>query len=246
MTTVKNKILHIVENNNIRMIPRWKFVLYSSFGIIGLIFSFLLLLFIVSLILFILSRYGFMYLPLFGFGAALHVLTGVPLILGVVGLVLVVFIEILSRHYAFSFRKPLITTLGCIIILSLSIGFIVSLTPLHRTMHAYARAHHIDRFGDMYKRPPLRKDDARAILRGEVISTTTDSLTLSLFNNESRVVYATATGQSFSSLHTGDDVVIFGVMSNGRFDVMRVRSSPHMPFEERERMKFHDMNDSRE
>jgi hypothetical protein len=243
MTTIKNKILHIVEHKNIRMIPKWKFLLYSSLGIVGLIFSFLLLLFIVSLILFVLARYGFMYLPLFGFGATLHVLTGVPFVLGVIGLVLVAIIKLLLRHYAFFFRKPLITTLLVIVVSALGIGFIISLTPLHRIMRTYARDHHIDKFRDMYEHSPFGEgDDTRAILRGEVISTTTDSVTISLFNNTLRTVYATTTGDPLPLLHQGDDIVVFGVMSNGRFDVMRVRSAPHLPFEEeweQKDMRFH-------
>lgn len=234
MKTIKNKILTIVESKNIQMIPRWKFVLYSILGITGFIFSFLVLLFISSLILFVLSKYGFMYLPFFGFNAALHVLTGIPLILGVFGLILVVVVELLSRQFLFSFRTPLMTMLLLIIIIALGIGFMVSLTPLHTLMKGYARTHHIDGFMDMYGHPSLdRVGQGVAILRGEIIATSSNSLTLSLFNDEESIVYATTSGMSFDSLQIGEDVVVFGVITNGKFEVMQIRKSPQLPFEER-------------
>ena len=58
MTNLKTKILDTVEKNNIRMIPKWKFVLFSVLGVIGIVFVFLLAVFSFSLVLFVLSKYG--------------------------------------------------------------------------------------------------------------------------------------------------------------------------------------------
>lgn len=233
MNTIKNKILHIVENKKIQMIPKWKFILYSSLGISGLIFSFLALLFVISLILFLLSKYGFLYLPFFGFGAILHVLTGVPVILICSGIILAFITEVLSRKYTFSFRKPLLISLLVITLPALCIGFLLSISPFHSMMRGYMRNHHSG-LRTIYERPSFNEHvDGRIVLRGDVLATTTSSITLSLFNDAIRTVYATTTGDPLPSFSLGDDIVIFGIENNGRIDVMKVRKSPHMPFEER-------------
>ena len=244
MNTLKDTILNIVEHKKIQMIPRWKFILYSSFGIIGFLFSFLSLLFVVSLILFLLLKYGFMYLPFFGVGAILHILTGVPAVLGILGIILAVLTEILGRQYAFSFRKPLLTTLLWIILSALVIGFLVSISPFHNAMRSFAKSHHIDGFRDIYERPTFNEGlDGRVVIRGEVLATTTTSVTLSLFNNVERTVYATTTGDTFPNLVIGDDIVVFGILTNNKIEVMKIRISPEMPFENRrnEGMKNHMM-----
>lgn len=234
MKNIKNKILDIVENKNLEMIPRWKFFLLTSLAVFGLIFSFLLLLFVISLILFILLKYGFMYLPLFGFGAISHMVTGIPVILAASGLLLVVIVELLSKHFAFSFKKPVMTTLLLIIVSAFVIGFAITLTPFHRVMHGYVRNNHMDGFTRMYERTSSEGGrQGMAVLRGEVVSTTTDTLTLSLFGDALSMVYATSAGEQFTSLGIGDDIVVFGIMSNGRFEVLQIREAPLLPFEKR-------------
>ena len=239
MTTIKNTILTIVDSKKIQMIPKWKFVVYSLLGLIGICFSFLLLLFVVSLVMFILARYGFMYLPMFGFQATLHAITGIPIVLCLFGLLLVFIIEVVSRQFSFSFRRPLLVTLCIIIGIALIVGYLVSITPLHMMMRGYAKERHFDRFNSLYERPPREQlETGRAVLRGEVIATTTDSLTLSLFNDVIRTVYATGTRQPFGGVTLGDDIIVFGRIEGGRFLVMKLRPSPEMPFDERNTMRM--------
>lgn len=78
MNNLKTKILETVQKNNIKMIPKWKFVLYSALGVAGVWFTFLVLVFVVSLIFFVLSRYGFLDMPFFGFMQTVHALGAIP------------------------------------------------------------------------------------------------------------------------------------------------------------------------
>lgn len=239
MTTIKNKILDIVESKKITMIPRWKFVLYSLLALSTLCFSFLLLLFVVSLVMFLFARYGFMYLPMFGFEATLHAITGIPVMLSLFGLLLALLTEVISRQFSFSFRKPLLVTLCSIVGAALVVGYFVSITPLHTMMRGYAKERHFERFNRLYEHPPHDEwHEGRAVLRGEVIATSTGSLTLSLFNSMVRMVYATGTGDSFEKVELGDDVIVFGIIHNDRFEVIKLRSSPEMLFDEKKKMRM--------
>lgn len=227
MTTIKNKILHIVEKNNIRMIPRWQFVLYSVLGILGLFFSFLALVFIASIVVFVLSRYGFMYLPLFGFGATMHLLSSIPIQLGITAIILVFITEILARQYAFAFKKPLIITLLVITGASLIIGFLISLTPMHHTLRNYARMHHMGMMEHMYDRPaPFRDMKGMTVIRGTVIATSTKEVRIRLFDDTEVTVYAT-TSQEFMVLpNYGSEVVVFGNTVDGSFVATIIKVLP--------------------
>ena len=131
MTNLKTKILDTVEKNNIRMIPKWKFVLFSVLGVIGIVFVFLLAVFSFSLVLFVLSKYGVMHMPFYGLMTALYALNAIPVLLLLVTIVLLIIIELISQQYSFSFRRPLMVTLLVVTSLAVLVSFAVSQTSMH-------------------------------------------------------------------------------------------------------------------
>jgi hypothetical protein len=240
MNDLKTKILHTVKHNNIAMIPRWKFVLYSVLGIVGIIFIFFLAVFVLSLIFFVLSRYGFMYLPFFGFLATLHALRAIPLLLLVCTIVLLVIIELISRSYSFSFRRPLAVTLLILTSCAVVASFFVSELGIHDYVRGYARNHHIVMMERMYERPlPLgRVQGDIGILRGEVVTSTPTTTVLRLFDGATVVAYASTTrGDYFIVPSVGDDVMIFGNTIDGHFEIMNIRTTPVPPFGYRMHMR---------
>lgn len=230
MTTIKSTILEFVEKNNITMIPRWKIILYSLLGIGGLFFTFLALVFMVSLIVFVLSKYGFIYMPLFGMGALTESLQALPLLLFICTLALICLVEILARRYAFSFRKPVLITLLGVTLIATFIGFLVALSPLHTEVRSYARDHKIGFVLRQYDRPGPR--DA-TMLRGVVIATTSGAVTIQLFNDATTTVYASTTREQIMLPALGDDVIVFGRMVGGTFEAVGIRQAPRLPFEGR-------------
>lgn len=234
MTNLKAKILDTVKNNTITMIPKWKFILYSTLGIVGIIFSFLITVFLFSLILFVLSRHGFMYMPFFGFMATMHTLKAIPLFLLLCTIVLLIIIELISRSYSFSFRQPLAVTLLLLTTFAAIVSFIISQTGIHEYVREYAMNHHIDPMVRMYDRPiPFRPAEGVDILRGEVVASSGTSTTLRLFDGAIIVAYATTTGTStFMIPSIGDDVIVFGNFFGEQFQILDIRKAPfgkHMP-----------------
>lgn len=120
--TIKHTILDTLNTKNLKMIPRWRFVSYSILGVLGMIFIFLAAVFVFSLMLFVLSRYGFMYMPFFGFMATVKALSAIPLLLLFATIVLLVLIEIISRQYTIAFKRPLVVTLLSITSFAAEIG----------------------------------------------------------------------------------------------------------------------------
>jgi hypothetical protein len=168
-----------------------------------------------------------MYLPLFGFGATMHLLSSIPILLGITAIILVFITEILARQYSFAFKKPLLLTLLVITGTSLLVGFLVSLTPMHHTLRNYARTHHMSMMEHMYDRPaPFREMKGMTVIRGTVIATSTKEVRIRLFDDTEVIVYAT-TSQEFISLpQYGDEVVIFGNNVEGSFIAVKIKVLP--------------------
>jgi hypothetical protein len=223
MTNIKKTILDIVTENRITMIPRWKFVTYSLLGIVGFVFTFLLTVFVISLVLFVLSRYGFLYMPLFGMMATLHTLSAVPLLLCVCAIGLICVMEIISRQYPFSFKRPIIVTLLSVTVCTMIAGFMVSRLGVHDAMRAYAQGHHIAMMERMYERPrPFRKKDGLDVIRGEVREITDQAFVLKGFDG--KIVTATiASSSRFIPVLIGDDVVIAGKFVDELFEIVMMK-----------------------
>lgn len=231
MNTIKTKILDAVQRNTVTMRPKWKFVVYSSLAIAGILVSFLLVIFVLSLILFVLSRYGFMYMPFFGFGHIMRTLSVVSPLLLVCALLLIVLIEILSRRYAFSFRRPLLVTVLSITSVSIVVSFIISETPMHEYVKLYAKDHRISMMEQAYNRPvPFRHINGMDVIRGEVVSSTPTSTILELFNDDQVTVYVSSTTLDFKPLTIGDDVVILGTFEGDHFVFVEARLAKGMHF----------------
>ncbi len=235
MNNLKTKILETVQKNNIKMIPKWKFVLYSSLTVVGAFFMFLVLIFVVSLIFFVLSRYGFMDMPFFGFMQTLHALGAIPFALFFCTIVLLVLIEIIARMYTFTFRRPLaVTLLGITFLVTVS-SYIVSQTSVHEYVRDYIKSHHLDVLSRAYDRPtPPARINGMDVIRGEVILTSATSATLVLFNGEKIIAYATTSNGTTTiprAPKVGDDVVMLGTFIDNRFEVVRIRPAHRGPFD---------------
>ncbi len=224
MTELRSKILDIVSKENIKMIPRWKFVLYSVLTVVGLFFIFFLAVFTGSLVLFVLSKYGFLDIPFFDFLKTLHALSAIPLLLLFTTLLLLVVIEIISRSYTFTFRRPLGITLLAITSCTVIASYAVSQTPIHEVIRNYARDHNIDMMKRAYDRPrPFARGADMAVLRGVVTEIGTSTISIRTFDGVIRTVYSSTTNPMFKKFELGADVVAFGKMLEDDFEIDRIK-----------------------
>jgi hypothetical protein len=237
MTNLKTKVLEIVKNKDIRMIPKWKFILYSSFLFLSIVLLFLLASFVLSLIFFVLSRYGFMHMPFFGFGAMMGAFSAIPLMLFIVVVILLAIIEVLSRHYSFTFRKPVAVTLLAITFCVAVISFMVSETTFHESIYHFSRNHHIDMMTHAYDRPRSLEDGGNiTVLRGDVIATTTMSVTVQAFDGSTTTFVRSSSTERFIIPDLDEDVVGIGILKGSVLEVKNMRTTNEMPH-----FMFHEM-----
>ncbi len=233
MTDIKTNILQFVEKNKISMIPRWKFILYSLLGMTLTVLAFVVLTFFGSMIIFILSKYGFIYLPLFGLGGIMHGIRAVPFVLFILTVVLIVIVEILVHKYAFSFRKPVITTLLTLTLSAIVFSSLLTLTPIHSQLRNYARMHSVDFISREYDRPlPIKEIGSMTVLRGTIVSTTTDEVTIKLFDETTQIVYASTSIKDNNLPDIEEDVVVLGHMVDDKFEAIKIRDADNFPFGE--------------
>lgn len=233
MTDIKTNILQFVEKNKISMIPRWKFVLYSLLGITLTVFAFVVLTFFGSMIIFILSKYGFLYLPLFGLGGIMHGIRAVPFVLFILTVILIVIVEILVHKYAFSFRKPVITTLLTLTLSAIVFSSLLTLTPMHGKIRQFARESKLDFIYREYDRPlPIKEIGSMTVLRGTIVSTTTDEVTIKLFDETTQIVYASTSIKDNNLPDIEEDVVVLGHMVDDKFEAIKIRDADNFPFGE--------------
>lgn len=233
MKNIKTTILETLQKDTLHMIPKWKFVLYSSLGVVGLLFIFLLIVFIVSLIIFVLSRYGLLHMPFFEFMGALLALSIVPIVLLIVAVVLLILLEVLSRYYSFSFTLPLSVTLLILMGVVSGSSYLVSQTQVHDYARDYADRNHLKMIVQAYDRPvPFKKINGLDVLRGEVVATSTDSVTIEMLNGTVIVAYATSsdTVPNLVPPLLDTDIVILGNFIQGRFVITDIHSAGDMPF----------------
>jgi len=243
MNTIKTTVLDYVKKDTVMMIPRWKFILYSCFGVLGMVFIFLLTVFIVSLIIFLMTRYGLTYMPFMDMVKALRAVTMLPIVLFVCAVLLLFVIEVLSRKYSFSFRRPLIVTLFIVTSTAVLVGFAVSESGAHEYMKMYAREHRIAPMLRMYDRPVrFGPPHQISVIRGEVISLSATSATVLLFDEKVITVAYPRSSQSTSSFVVGGDVLVFGVLENNLFIMKSMRHAPEPSFHKRAPMNtmMHD------
>lgn len=247
MTELKTKIIETLSKGDIKMIPKWRLALYSFGAIFALAFLFLVLIFTLSLIFFILSRYGFMYLPMFGFMTILHTLKAVPLLLLLCTVVLLIVIELISRKYAFSFRRPLAITLLSITTLAVVISFLLSMTSVHEYVRDYAKEHDISLVSNAYKRPlPIMygsKD--MTVVRGSVIDSSTDFVVVELFDGTKVKAYASTTAGISQLPLVGSDILLFGNFVGEDFEIIGIKNAPREPFGRRKMIRDKAMRDVR-
>jgi len=235
MNNLKTKILETVHHNNIQMTPKWKFALYSSLGVISIIFAFLVVIFIISLVLFVFSKYGLMDMSFFGFVHIVNMLRAIPILLLLCTIVLLVLIEVLSQQYAFAFRRPLAVTLLAGTSIIVVISFFISQTPLHSYIRDYMKSNNFEMGARAYERPNmLFAGNGMEVLRGEVVGISPTSTMLELFDGTMVVAYPLQSGTNTphqQNLNIGDDVVLLGTFvgsSSGKFEVSRYRPTRKM------------------
>jgi hypothetical protein len=213
---IERNVLAEISSGKIRMRPRWQFILQAVLLGVGAVIVLLALLYLVSFILFALHESGAWFVPNFGPPGWWALFRRLPWVLIGFVAVFVIVLEVLVRHYAFAYQRPLLASALWILGIVLVGGLIISATRLHREIFDFARRNGLPVVGGMYQQFGVPRFDD--IHRGKIVQMATDTFVIQDDDGDtSTVLIVPATrlplGDGFE---VGDMVVVFGPQDANR------------------------------
>lgn len=166
--SIKEKVLAQIKSEQVEMRPKSRFILKSVLTFIGLIFTALSLVYLASFLIYFLRQSGIIYLSGFGMRGLGAFLGSFPWLLVLLGIVLLVVVEILSRRYSFGYRTPAVYVILTVLLVITGGAFLVAQTGIHPYLHKQAQNKKLHGFGGIYRshqKPGPKKPEI-----GEIVS----------------------------------------------------------------------------
>jgi hypothetical protein len=226
--SIRERVLEAVKGGDIKMKPKWHFVLRAVLGIIGACILLFAILYLASFIIFILRRTGVWFVPVFGSRGWFEFLLALPWLLILLSLAFIAVLEVFVRKYSFAYRRPMLYSVLTILFLAIVGGFVVASTPLHGRIFRYAEEHQLP-----FARPFYRQFGDRGfenIHPGKVTGVTQNGFTIQSRGGEALTVVVTSAtrlplGGGFEA---GDFVVVFGERASNTVQAFGVRKITEM------------------
>ncbi len=232
-TGIKKKILEKIQSEQVKMRPKWQFVLKAALLIIGIIFIVLILLYLTSFTFFILRQTGVWFLPAFGLRGIGALFVSLPWLLIFLGLIFIFLLETAARRYTFAYRQPLLFSVTILILLVLITSFGISKIGFHQKLFMQARESHLPVAGPLYR--GFRTENFDNIHTGTIIEIQDDTLIMEDRNgNFLTIIIAPKTRLPLGrNLEKEDKVLVLGVRDNSKIIAEGIRpikrEVPHMP-----------------
>ena len=223
MTEIKDKILATIKVGEVKMRPRWHFILKALLVALLAVFVALALIFFVSLVGFIVSASGAGLAPGAGLLGWRLLLTSLPWALVLAAIALVLILEVLVSRYSFAYRQPLLYSIIGVVLLTILGGWLVAQTPLHRGIYREFRGGRLPAAGPIYGRfNPERLENAyigsiKQLTEGGFILETETGEELTI------IVSVSTRGPIVDALQPGLEVAVFGLENDNRVEAFGIR-----------------------
>ncbi|MFA6376061.1 MAG: hypothetical protein WCX69_01515 [Candidatus Paceibacterota bacterium] len=129
--SVSARIIGAVKSGEIKMRPKWHFILRATLWTVGIAIVALALVYLASLFVFIMARTGIWIAPVFGLRGLFIFLASLPWLLLTLVALFIIVLEIMVRHYSFAWRQPLVYLTVVILIIVAGGGILIAATPFH-------------------------------------------------------------------------------------------------------------------
>lgn len=223
--SLREKIIEKIGSGQVKMRPKFHFILKTLIMACGIFLAVLLILFLVSFIGFHLRASGIWYLPTFGLRGFAVYLRLLPWFLIILSIILILLLEILTRKFSFVWRRPILYSLIVIILIAIVGGFIIERTSFHPDLFLRAREGRLPLMGPMYRQ--FGMPDPRNVYRGVVEEITEDGFKIRTFDDQLlTVIFIQEAHFPFEKeINQEDSVVVMGERQNGTvraFDVRKI------------------------
>jgi len=221
--SINENILDKIRTGRVKMRPKIYFILKSIFIVFSISIIALFILYLISFIAFSMRASGVWYLLPFGFPGIKATLSLLPWLLILLGIVLIIVLEILVKHFTFAYRRSVLYSLLIIMTLVLLGSFVIGKTKLHSGFFQRAQEGHLPAIGEMYRNLGMSK--SKDVHRGVVSEIIENGFLIETPRGEILTVIITAeTHFPFETTVEEDSaVVVLGERENGTIHAFGVR-----------------------
>lgn len=149
--SARDLVLEAIKIGEVKMRPKWHFILKAILGVIGAFIIALALLYLASFIIFISRQTGVWFAPISGFRGWYVFLMSLPWMLVSLLIMFVIVLELLVRRYSFAYRMPLLYSAAGVVLLVVAGGYVVANTSFHGRMFRYAEKNELPMAGRFYR-----------------------------------------------------------------------------------------------
>ncbi len=222
-SSIANKIIHQIKDDKIKMRPKIYFILKSAAIAFGIFFISLFILYLISFIIFALRASGVWYLPYFGLRGIGTLFMSLPWLLISISVILIIILEILVKHFAFAYRKPVFYSILFIIIFVLLGSFAVDRIGLQSKLFKKTEQGDLAVAGKFYR--DLGKTENKNVRRGIVTEITDNGFFIKMRNNKTlEIIVSSNTNFPFNAkIKVNDGIIVFGKQDNGLVQALGVR-----------------------
>lgn len=213
-----------IRKGAVSMRPRWQFVLLSLLWAGCAALLILAILYFSSLAVFVLRQNGVWLAPLLGMRGWYDVLRSAPLLIILLVAFCAIVLNALVRRSAFAYRRPVVLSLGVVLLGTLVGGVLVGVSPFHRELHRHAHEGGLPPpFGAPYRKGFLRPPPPDDVYRGAVIERMGSTLFIRTEAGTTSVNLSPRTRLPLGAdFEPGDRVVIFGDDASGTIEAFGI------------------------
>ena len=220
---LKETIQEKIRSGALTMKPKVYFVLRGLLYLVGMLLVLGLTFYLIGFIAFMFRANGVFILPEFGLRGVRTLFVSLPWFLIVLVVVLVIILELLSRHFFFVYRWPIVySLLGFVVVLG-SGGALLGQLSIHESMMRLAEERSLPFAGPLYRHfGRMHFPDGHI---GTILATSTSGFSLLVRDGNIYAVMVTpGTRFPHGQLIMPDDVVmVMGLLDDERIEAFGIR-----------------------
>lgn len=182
---IKQKIIDRIQDRQLQMKPRWHFIIRSLARALLITVVFACLLYLLSFFFFAARGSGTWYLISFGWRGFGLFLASLPWVLLLVVFILILIVETMLRRFGSGWRRSFVYGLLLVALLSVGSGWLISQSPLHRSLYHKSWEEDLPLVGPLYRHYARWETDN--VYLGEIIDLGEDFLVLQTDDGEEMV-----------------------------------------------------------
>jgi len=176
--TIAEKVLNKIKKGQVKMWPKFYFILKALVFILGIVFILFLALFLISFIVFNLRASGVLFLPRFGLLGFRSFFMFFPWLLVIFSILFIIALIFLAKRYRFVYKKPLLYSIIAIVVIVLVGSFIFLRAPFHNRLSERAWRGRLPVAGPLYREYGMRRPENLYI--GKVMELTEDGFQMEI------------------------------------------------------------------